>query len=444
MSAPPEAGQSAPLRAISADMVAPSIAPSEAGQSAPLPAISAETSASSEAGQTAPLRTTRAETAAPSISPSQASKSAPLPAISAETSAPSISPSEASKSAPLRANRAETSASFEAGHTAPLRTTSAETAAPSIALSEAGQSAPLPAISAETAAPSIAPSEASKSAPLRAISAETSASSEAGQTAPLRTTSAEMSASSKADQSAPLRVISAETAVPFIAPPKAGQSTPLRVIRAETAAPSKADQAAQLRAIRAQPGNGTCAECSSPSVEWLVLEYGVLVCIHCAGAHRSLGTHISKVRSLDLDDFATAELQWVAAMGNRKSNGIFEAALPDRMRRPAQRSPDAIRRRWLTAKYDEQSFVAGVVTSGPLPHERCSGWLQKRADLLPVWRQRWFAIESDGALHYYTDDSRSAHSHRGSFALAGCAAEADRSDPLKLSITFKGALQPTC
>ena len=28
-----------------------------------------------------------------------------------------------------------------------------------------------------------------------------------------------------------------------------------------------------------------------------VLDYGILICIHCAGAHRALGSHISKVVS---------------------------------------------------------------------------------------------------------------------------------------------------
>jgi hypothetical protein len=193
---------------------------------------------------------------------------------------------------------------------------------------------------------------------------------------------------------------------------------------------------AKASKLRARPGNSTCAECTSPAVDWLVLEYGVLVCIRCAGAHRSLGTHISKVRSIDLDQFSEAELQWAAAMGNVKSNSIFEAALPARMRRPEPRASDTIRHLWLRAKYDEQSFVAGAVLPDPLPHERCSGWLQKRADVMPAWRLRYFAIRPDGRLYYFSDDTCSEQSCRGSFALAGSSVEEDAAEPLQLRLTF--------
>lgn len=193
---------------------------------------------------------------------------------------------------------------------------------------------------------------------------------------------------------------------------------------------------AKASELRDRLGNSTCAECTSPSVDWLVLEYGVLVCIRCAGAHRSLGTHISKVRSIDLDKFSEAELQWAAAMGNAKSNSIFEAALPARMRRPEPGASDTIRHMWLRAKYDHQSFVAGAVMPDPLPHERCSGWLQKRADVLPAWRPRYFAIRPDGRLYYYSDASGGEQSCRGSFPLAGSWVEEDAVDPLHLRLCF--------
>jgi len=36
--------------------------------------------------------------------------------------------------------------------------------------------------------------------------------------------------------------------------------------------------------------------------EWLSLNTGAIICIECSGIHRSLGAHISKVRSLTMDN----------------------------------------------------------------------------------------------------------------------------------------------
>ena len=45
----------------------------------------------------------------------------------------------------------------------------------------------------------------------------------------------------------------------------------------------------------------SCADCGAEGAEWCSLNLGILTCIECSGIHRSLGVHISKVRSLQLD-----------------------------------------------------------------------------------------------------------------------------------------------
>ena len=37
--------------------------------------------------------------------------------------------------------------------------------------------------------------------------------------------------------------------------------------------------------------------------DWASLNLGALMCIECSGMHRNLGSHVSRVRSLDLDDW---------------------------------------------------------------------------------------------------------------------------------------------
>ncbi|EEH58052.1 uncharacterized protein MICPUCDRAFT_12116, partial [Micromonas pusilla CCMP1545] len=49
------------------------------------------------------------------------------------------------------------------------------------------------------------------------------------------------------------------------------------------------------------PGNSRCADCGAADPDWASLNLCVVVCHDCAGVHRHLGAHVSKVRSLALD-----------------------------------------------------------------------------------------------------------------------------------------------
>jgi len=48
-------------------------------------------------------------------------------------------------------------------------------------------------------------------------------------------------------------------------------------------------------------GNLRCADCAQAGPDWASINLGILVCLECSGVHRSLGTHITKVRSMTLD-----------------------------------------------------------------------------------------------------------------------------------------------
>ncbi len=106
-------------------------------------------------------------------------------------------------------------------------------------------------------------------------------------------------------------------------------------------------------------GNAYCADCGSNSkVEWVSLNLGILLCIECGGIHRSLGTHVSKIRSLTLDiySFTNDIVELLMLVGNRVSNMVWEAKL-DRSLKPNPSSNREQRLKFITAKYVDRAYV---------------------------------------------------------------------------------------
>ncbi|KAM8867103.1 LOW QUALITY PROTEIN: arf-GAP with GTPase, ANK repeat and PH domain-containing protein 1-like [Synchiropus picturatus] len=125
-------------------------------------------------------------------------------------------------------------------------------------------------------------------------------------------------------------------------------------------------EAVALLAIRNAKGNNFCVDCDAPNPTWASLNLGALICIECSGIHRNLGTHVSRVRSLDLDDLPRELTLVLSAIGNHMVNSIWEArALVHR-----KPTPDATREEresWIRAKYEQKLFVAPLPP--PTPNE---------------------------------------------------------------------------
>ncbi|GBC05943.1 hypothetical protein RclHR1_06510010 [Rhizophagus clarus] len=110
--------------------------------------------------------------------------------------------------------------------------------------------------------------------------------------------------------------------------------------------------------IKKIPGNDVCVDCKLIDPQWASTNFGTLLCIECSGIHRSLGVHVSKVRSLVLDKWEPEALGVMFKLGNSKTNSIYEAKLVGNnkiMKNPSwERSK---KEKFITDKYVRKLFV---------------------------------------------------------------------------------------
>ncbi|XP_023817150.1 arf-GAP with coiled-coil, ANK repeat and PH domain-containing protein 3 [Oryzias latipes] len=111
-------------------------------------------------------------------------------------------------------------------------------------------------------------------------------------------------------------------------------------------------------------GNRQCCDCGEAEPRWASVNLGVTMCIECSGIHRSLGVHLSKVRSLTLDSWEAEQLKLLCILGNEVINRIYEAGCSEQRVRPGASSPRSEKEAWIKEKYVEKRFVSRCGSDG--------------------------------------------------------------------------------
>ena len=123
--------------------------------------------------------------------------------------------------------------------------------------------------------------------------------------------------------------------------------------------PSKL-QAVFEKMMEADPENRFCADCHSKNPRWASTNLGVFICIKCAGIHRSIGTHITKVKSISLDGWEESQIAVMRKVGNTNGRRIWEATMPENVQRerPNENASSSVLDHWIRAKYERKMYFS--------------------------------------------------------------------------------------
>ena len=114
-----------------------------------------------------------------------------------------------------------------------------------------------------------------------------------------------------------------------------------------------------------RPENMHCADCRAPKPNWASCSLGTFICFNCSGLHRGLGTHLSFVRSVTLDEWTQKQANVMQLWGNANANSFFEARMPADFKKPDQHASVNVMNKFIRDKYERCKWAADDPAGDP-------------------------------------------------------------------------------
>lgn len=80
-----------------------------------------------------------------------------------------------------------------------------------------------------------------------------------------------------------------------------------------------------FKKLKLVPENQFCFDCNLKNPSWCSVILGIFICYNCATPHRHMGTHLSFVRSSELDMWTLRQLCYLEQAGNKVAKSFFRS-----------------------------------------------------------------------------------------------------------------------
>jgi len=145
-------------------------------------------------------------------------------------------------------------------------------------------------------------------------------------------------------------------------------------------------------------GNNVCVECGEPEPQWASVSLGIFLCITCSGIHRNLGVHISRVKSLFLDNWKREELESMLDNGNSKSRQTWEGSLPSYFIKPTHSDSVPLKEQYIRSKYERKEYSQSNKHESYSLSYKKEGYLTKKGSVVKNWKKTMVCTYRNNAI----------------------------------------------